>query len=262
MATEFGRGIAIERMVIDDLKDFQGSQDAHRHDGHSFFLLEQGTVQLEIDFQSCTLTAPAVIYIHPDQVHFTLNSEALIVNSLVMTDEFVRPEYLNSLGELVPAPPIALRPGQLLLILEMFALTIKLQTTGRAFIDSCNAIAAWVMDQYAGTTEPHSRFEVINRSFRKLLEQHYRTDKRPAAYAEKLHLSVPYLNECVKNVTGYPVSHHIRQRVILEAKRLLYHTPLSVKEISALLGYDDYPYFSRLFTKMTGQSALAFRNRD
>ena len=45
------------------------------------------------------------------------------------------------------------------------------------------------------------------------------------------------------------------------AKRLLYHTDKSVKEIAFELGYDDYPYFSRLFTKSTGMSALTFRNK-
>jgi AraC family transcriptional activator of pobA len=49
--------------------------------------------------------------------------------------------------------------------------------------------------------------------------------------------------------------------VILEAKRLLYYSDKSVKEIAAALGFDDYPYFSRLFTKVTGMTALVFRNK-
>ncbi|WP_258539462.1 helix-turn-helix domain-containing protein [Chitinophaga oryzae] len=70
------------------------------------------------------------------------------------------------------------------------------------------------------------------------------------------------LSFCVKATTGQSVSWHIQQRVILEAKRLLRHSTKSVKEIAAELGYDDYPYFSRLFTKITGMSALAFRNKN
>lgn len=108
------------------------------------------------------------------------------------------------------------------------------------------------------------RAEQVTKSFREILAEHFKAWKRPAAYAEKLNLSPAYLNECVKVTTGQPVSYHIQQRVILEAKRLIYHTSQSLKEIAADLGYDDYPYFSRLFTKVTGLSPVSFRqkNRD
>ena len=86
--------------------------------------------------------------------------------------------------------------------------------------------------------------------------------KSPAEYAKTLNISSAYLNECVKSTTGNSVSYYIQQRIILEAKRLLYHSGKSVKEIAVELGYDDYPYFSRLFSKVTGMTALAFRNKN
>ena len=70
------------------------------------------------------------------------------------------------------------------------------------------------------------------------------------------------LNECVRNATGYSVTYHIQQRVVLEAKRLLYHSDKSVKEIAAGLGYEDYSYFVRLFTKVSGITPAAFRNKN
>jgi AraC-like DNA-binding protein len=94
------------------------------------------------------------------------------------------------------------------------------------------------------------------------LEQKFIETKSPSDYARALHISTPYLNECVRDVTGFPVSYHIQQRVILEAKRLLYHSNKTVKEIAAELGYDDHAYFSRVFTKITGMTALAFRNKN
>ena len=81
-------------------------------------------------------------------------------------------------------------------------------------------------------------------------------------YAKCLNISTPYLNECVKRTTGYSVSYHIHQRVILEAKRLLYHSDKSVKEIAGELGYDDYSYFIRLFVKVTGMTPLTFRGKN
>ena len=61
---------------------------------------------------------------------------------------------------------------------------------------------------------------------------------------------------------GHPVSYHIHQRIILEAKRLLYHSSKSIKEIAGELGYDDYSYFTRLFVKTTGMTPLAFRTKN
>ncbi|MBB5636811.1 methylphosphotriester-DNA--protein-cysteine methyltransferase [Pedobacter cryoconitis] len=79
---------------------------------------------------------------------------------------------------------------------------------------------------------------------------------------QKLNISTHYLNECVKNTTGQSISSHIQQRIILEAKRLLYHSDKSIKEIAAELGYDDYPYFSRLFTKVAGMSPKVFKKKN
>ena len=56
--------------------------------------------------------------------------------------------------------------------------------------------------------------------------------------------------------------YHIQQRIILEAKRLLYHSGKSVKEIATEFGYDDYPYFSRLFSKVAGMNALTLRGKN
>ncbi|CAG4997664.1 HTH-type transcriptional activator RhaR [Dyadobacter sp. CECT 9275] len=126
---------------------------------------------------------------------------------------------------------------------------------------------ALVVSQYleqSASSGTLARFESITKAFRKILERDFITVKKPAEYAQALNISTAYLNECVKNTTGHSVSYHIQERIILEAKRLLYHSNQSVKEIAAELGYDDYPYFSRLFSKVTGHTALSFRkkNRD
>jgi len=75
-------------------------------------------------------------------------------------------------------------------------------------------------------------------------------------------VSTSYLNECVKKTTGFSVSYHIQQRILLEAKRLLFHSEQAVKEVAVALGFEDIAYFSRFFKKHVGMSALAFRNTN
>ncbi|WP_461449546.1 AraC family transcriptional regulator [Mucilaginibacter sp.] len=279
MANESGDGISIERLVIKDMfstdnlnpNAFEEADSAHRHDSHSFFLLESGTVFIEIDFQKHTIIAPAIIYVHPDQVHSTVLSENFVVSSLAITNENLNPEYLKLLEGITPAKPLTLPTETFSIMLETVSLCLKFSERKSDKLyhsllkDSCNALVALVTSQYLALAKPTdklSRFEVVTKSFREMLERNYNKLKGPVEYARALNISTPYLNECVKNTTGYPVSYHIKQRVILEAKRLLYYSDKSVKEIAMVLGYDDYPYFSRLFTKVTGMSALAFRNKN
>lgn len=271
MAEESDSGIAIEKVSLNELLTFNDSKQAHRHDCHSFFLLEKGNVSIEIDFETHNIKAPAVIYMHPNQVHLILAFKNVTVTSLAMANEHLNPDYLKLLESITPAKPLAFNKATYSIITETAALCIKLYERKQSKLyhavlkDSCNALVALIVSQYVEQTKPAdklSRFEIVSKAFYEALERSYTTDKRPAAYAQRLHVSVPYLNECVKNTTGHPVSHHIQQRVILEAKRLLHYSDKSVKEIAAELGYDDYPYFSRLFTKVTGMSALVFRNKN
>lgn len=270
MANEFGVGISIERNSFSHLH-IEEAKQSHRDDGHSFFLLENGIVHIEIDFQLYKINSSSVIYMHPNQVHRIIAFENVTVSSWSINNENLKPEYLKLLEDITPTKPIVLNEETFSIISEAVSLSLKIFEHRNAKLyhsilrDSCNALVALVASQYleqSNSSERISRFDIVAKDFRELLEHNYISTKRPAAYAQKLNISTPYLNECVKSTTGYSVSHHIQQRVILEAKRLLFHSDKAVKEIATALGYDDYPYFSRLFTKVTGMTALAFRNKN
>lgn len=267
---EYNSGISIERLSIQDVPVFEG-EPSHRHDRHSFFLLENGTVSIEIDFQKYKMKPSSVIYMHPNQVHRIIAFKNITVISLAISNENLHPAYLPLLEDITPAKPLSLKKETLSIIAEAVSLCISLSKRKHEKLyhsllkDSCNTLVALITSQYLAqtkSTDKLSRFEIITKAFKELLERNYITIKKPAGYAQALNVSIPYLNECVKHTTGYPVSHHIQERIILEAKRLLYYSDKSVKEIATELDYDDYPYFARLFTKVTGMTALAFRNKN
>lgn len=273
MANEFGLGMAIDKLHIKDLKTagLEEAKRSHREDGHSFFLLESGNVSIEIDFQKYKLRPSSVIYIHPNQVHRILTFENVKVTSWSISNENLNAEYLKILEEMTPAMPLVLSKEMFALISEAATLCLKFFERKNSKLyhsllkDSCNVLVALVTSLYveqSKATYKASRPEHITKAFKELLELSYTTIRQPAAYAQQLNISTPYLNQCIKSTTGHSVSQYIQQRVILEAKRLLSHSNRSVKEIATLLGYDDYPYFSRLFTKATGMTALAFRNKN
>ncbi len=271
LAKELGNGIAVAKVSSEVFHSDEAARHSHRHDYHFFVLQEKGTTHTEIDFKKYLIKKPTILYQSPNQVHRALKVEDIEMYILVISNENLNAGYLELLQSMAPVTPLALPPNDLTIIRQSFILCANLYERKQYPLyfpllrDSCNTLVALIISQYLKQSKPtnnFSRFEMVEKSFKGLLEQNFVTLKRPAGYAEKLNISVSYLNECIKNVTGFSVTHHIQQRVILEAKRLLYYSRKSVKEIAAELGYDDYPYFSRLFTKVTGVTALAFRNKN
>jgi AraC family transcriptional regulator, transcriptional activator of pobA len=213
----------------------------------------------------------AIVYIHPSQVHLMTKVEHAGLYLLAISDENIDPRYLKLLEEMVPANPLSLKTADFSILAQAVSLCIDLferkddRLYSTILKDSCNTFIGLIVSKYLEQSEPAAgllRFEIVTREFRRALEVYFIKYKRPSDYAKILNISAAYLNECVKTVTGLPVTHHIQQRVILEAKRILVHSDKSVKEIAAELGYEDYPYFSRLFTKVTGMTALTFRNKN
>jgi AraC-like DNA-binding protein len=103
------------------------------------------------------------------------------------------------------------------------------------------------------------RLTSITLQFKTLVDVHLKTIKSPALYAFMLNISPAYLNEAVKKTTGFPAGYWIQSAAMLEAKRLLFYTGKSIKEIAFELGYDDYAYFTRLFTRLSGMPPTLFR---
>ncbi|PIF34708.1 AraC-like DNA-binding protein [Flavobacterium sp. 9] len=271
-AGEFESGIAIiGRISVKDLDSFEEFEESHRDNFHLFLLQESGTTGIEIDFQTYKIQPSSLLYIHPNQIHRLIGFENVTFSGWAIDNENLNPEYLKLLEDITPVKPLLINEETFSVISETIALGVKISERNHEKLyhsilkDSCNVLIGLVISQYleqTKTPDSLSRFDTITKAFKGLLERNYTSVKKPVEYAEMLNISTAYLNECVKNTTGFSVTYHIQQRIILEAKRMLYHSDKSVKEIAADLGYDDYPYFSRLFSKVTGITPLAFRNKN
>jgi AraC-like DNA-binding protein len=97
------------------------------------------------------------------------------------------------------------------------------------------------------------------KQFLALLEKQYASKKMVTDYADQLAVTPNYLNEVVKKVSGFPASHHIQQRIVLEAKRQAAWSDISMKEIAYHLGFDDVAHFSKFFKNVSGASFTDFR---
>jgi AraC family transcriptional regulator, transcriptional activator of pobA len=112
-------------------------------------------------------------------------------------------------------------------------------------------------EQFAAAENEVDR-ELLRR-FRQLLDLHLGEAHEVAAYASMLHVSARHLGEVIRRQSGKTAIELIQDRLLLEAKRLLFHTESSMKEIAFELGFGEASYFNRFFKKRHGSTPLSYR---
>lgn len=246
---------------------------AHQDDYYIFGLMEEGTGCGIIDFKEQHFSSGDVFLIQPGQVHRFISSENA-EGWLLMTDSsFVGSAEMCIFDDFsLFAPSFQIdrqRRNELKQIATLLAgrmdciVNKQTKATARRLAETFISIVAEAVQDINLQQTKHSRRHIeIVLSFRRLLAEHLATSRSPSYYASLLNISTVYLNEVVKGVTGMNATLYIKNEVVLQAKRLLVHTDLAVKEISDRLGIDDYAYFSRLFTQQAGISPTLFRERN
>ncbi|MEM7343264.1 MAG: AraC family transcriptional regulator [Chloroflexota bacterium] len=101
----------------------------------------------------------------------------------------------------------------------------------------------------------------IHQTFICHLEEHFQNEHHVNTYANQLTLTSRQLSDITKRVVGKTAKQIIADRLMLEAKRYLQFTPLSVKEIAFALGYESPFYFSQAFKNATDLSPSAFKEQ-
>lgn len=96
--------------------------------------------------------------------------------------------------------------------------------------------------------------------FKKLIEDNFTKAHDVTFYAEKLAMTTPQLNAQIKKLAGITAGEFIRNRILDEAKKLIYSTSHSSKEIGYQLGFVDPAYFSRFFKKYIGHTLQTYRD--
>lgn len=104
-----------------------------------------------------------------------------------------------------------------------------------------------------------SRQEKLTHRFFDLMLQHYETQRSILFYADKLCTTAKYLSAVIKSTTGHPAQSWINEALLVEAKRCLKTTDLSVLQISEKLHFSTASSFVRFFRQHTGTTPLAYR---
>ncbi len=243
--------------------------EPHRGERYFLFLNTRGSYSVKLDFQKFLIEKPAFLFIAPGHVHQILKIKDLKGYGISFDKASIDSDMERDLKR-ISNIPIVLEINELTKIL--FALADMLrelqQAPSNLFMKRAsqgvlhsllNLIASQSISSLPSAKK--KRASVIGNAFMVLLESNYKTWKEPSQYAEALSISTNHLNDVVKALTGKSVTAHIHSQSILEAKRLLHFTDLTVKEICYETGFRHTIYFNKLFKKITGVTPLVFRNK-
>jgi len=123
------------------------------------------------------------------------------------------------------------------------------------FYDMSNVI--WRVEQQESKSQ--TRADVIFANFIRLLEQHFRQERRVSWYAEQLCITPKYLSEIVKQVSKRTPNEWIDNYVILEIRVLLKNSTKSIKEIAEELQFPNQSFLGKYFKEHIGVSPSQYR---
>lgn len=246
----------------------------HRKDYYLFVLVKQGNNRHWIDFMPYTLKPDTFYFTVPQQVHLKEHAgqmEGLIAS---FTDEFLQLEENRTLKQL----PIIQNPAGAHELLLSGQDTVFIEDVMRKMVAEFNTDGNWrnqmltswlrVLVIYLSRLYTEQFNDTcftlqycLLKSFQSLIGEHYSTQHDVAAYAERLNLTPGYLSEVIKQQSGKTAITHIHERLIVEAKRRLLHTELSVKQIADELGFEDAAYFNRFFKRIAGTPPAGYREQ-
>lgn len=243
---------------------------AHKHDFYMILIIEQGSGTHTIDFKEHKVGEKMVFFLAPGQAHQWDLAENTSGYQLMFSQKFLtagsqRLPFFN----LSAYPVLALEDNQYqTLTLEFEQILKEMSTTAQFQTELLQTrlqlvlilLKRWYSHSF-NLQDTTTDNRLIN-NFLALLDQHYMTHSEVSFYADELHVTPNYLNQICRKKSGITSGDYIRERILLEAKRLLTLTKLDIKEIAYALGFNDSSYFSRFFRKNTGVSPQEFRKTN
>lgn len=242
----------------------------HRDDYYVFILVLNGTFRINCELQTHELQTRDLFLIKPYQIHTIEEYSEDFFGHFLSIQDFRIPDDLTYLLFNLPNTQqcIPLKTETCQTLLDTIHLLTKYETKQEEYTtEITNGLFQAIIYKIGSLFKEKTRVpevsainqsNVITSKFKRLIttQTHLR---QPSYFANLLFITPAHLNDCVKKTTGQTVSYWLKKSIIDEAKRLLYYTTKSVKEIAFELGYEDHAYFSRLFKKHVKQTPLQFR---
>jgi len=266
---------ATEALVVGDIRKKLLKHDffePRRREEYWLFFNKRGSYSIKLDFQKFLVDKPAFLVIEPGRVHQVLKIKDVQGYAIGFDKASVYSAMEQDLARISNIPiainfdnltKVSIALVDLLYDLQQLPANLFVTRASQGLLHSLlNVVASQSTTDLSFLSTKKKRASVIGNAFMMLLEKNYKTWKRPSRYAEALSISTNHLNDVVKALTGKSVTSHIHSQSMLEAKRLLHFTDLTIKEICYETGFRNTAYFNKLFKKITGMTPQGFRNKS
>lgn len=247
-------------------------EEPHRHNSYVLVFFTQGSGTHEIDFDVFDIQSGSMFFMQPGQIHHWHLSEDVEGYVVFYSQEFYNLYFGQKdiadypfYSAVDNKPELVLQTDETLSIVPYFERLIAESQSPQPWqkdyiLNLLDCIHIQIARKYERSNlhQAHA-YNVKIKAFETELEKHYKTEKAASFYAAQLHITLKHLNRICNERLQKTTTEVITDRVILEAKRMLFDKDFTVNEIALRLGYEDYSYFTRLFKKHTGLTPSHFR---
>ena len=209
----------------------------------------------------------------PGELDQNLRVTLICASTSFITSIGINPsKFLIEAVEVLKDPCIHLSADETEMLHKYVNLALDITKANPQFVtESIGGLVSSVFYQFAGFLADSKRRQdmetpVRTTRQRQMLEQFMKlaiTDHAKehlvGYYADKMCVTPKYLSKIVKEASGRSVPDWLSELLILDAKNMLRHTDMTIKEISARLNFPSQSFFFRFFKNHTGQTPTQYR---
>ena len=249
----------------------------HRHDFFEVLYLMKGSGFHVIDSNKYEIKPPCVFFMSPGQAHKLEFSNDIEGYIYIFTADFylANRSNQNSLIEFPffynlqqDNPPLLLEKKDDIQFLEqLFLRSIsELKDNQTNLLDTLRSLLDLILTSCTSRYKTNEALEskgkgyLLVKRFYHLIEENSHKNMSLKEYAQLLAVTPNHLTQMVKQYTGQTSNQIVKAKQVLEIKRLLVHTNLSVAEIAHQLNFEDQSYFTKFFKREAGYSPLQYRS--
>ncbi len=278
----FKPGLPHEFEILDINEVLQSSKKAltttHRTEFYQIIWFKEGNPIHLVDFKPLVIQPNSILFLHKDVVQQFDSNKHYTGKIILFTDSFfcktqadtrfLKNCFLfNNLFN-IPLIQIDRQVEVFELILQQMETELQQSKDSRQAELLQNLLHNFLLQaerfsrlQYPFEPQKGNEYDSVM-LFKDLLEDNYKSQKQVSFYTKSLFITEKRLNQATSKLLGKTPKEFIHDRVMLEAKRILVYTTLSIKEIGYDLGFEEPTNFIKYFKKHALTTPSEFREQN